>query len=491
MNSQEERHDVLLGIRDQHVATLYSEALRSHGHEVRWAASAWDAADALAQGHFDVVVLETALGGRHAGLELAREILHDSLHPEVVLLADFPNVAHAVGIAKAGAFDYLSSPVSVDHVVSVVAEAGTLARSRRNDRGESHLDDVASAFLQSSVPAVQEMASLVSMVASHPDATALILGEGGAGKDIVARVIHTLSRQARAPFVLVNLAEVPPEQLERRLFGTAESDGSFQESPSQRHGALAIARGGTLVLQELSELPAGLQPAILRVIEQGRFRPMNGRVDVPLNARVLATSERDISALLHDQSFHPGLFYRLAHALIRVPPLRERAPDLPRLARAILEQVAADAGRTDMELSAAAVEALSCHRWPGGIRELRSVLTRLTLLSEEAVISAGSVLVVMGDAVQRDSDVVPARSRSGSRRPKTSCMPAPRISGIIAAALDEAALAERERIEEVLDRYEGHRERAAAALGMSRTTLWTRMRLLGLDMDSFRRQRAR
>jgi DNA-binding NtrC family response regulator len=491
MNGQEERHNVLLGIVDPHIASLYSDALVARGHFVFLVKSAKHAADVLAREHFDIVLVETALGDRHAGLDLAREILSDGLHPEVVVLADYPNVAHAVAIAKAGAFDYLSAPVSVDHVVAIVAEAGKLSRSRRTARRESQVDEVAGAFLMSSVPAVQEMEALARMVAAHTDSNALILGESGSGKDIVARLIHSLSAQSRAPFVVVNLVDIAPEQLEERLFGTAEPDGSFQEGASQRHGSFAIARGGTLVLRELSELSAELQPRILRVIEQGKFRPINGRVDVPFHARVLATTDRDISGLVDEQSFHPALFYRLASVLIRMPPLRERAADIPRLSRAILEQVAADASRPDMQLSQGAVEVLSGYNWPGNIRELRNVLTRLALLNDQDLIDAANVSAIVGAPGMRDAIAAVPRARPSSRRPKASSMPAPRISGVIAAALDQPSLAERERIEDALAHYEGHRERAAIALGMSRTTLWTRMRLLGIDMEQFRKRRAR
>lgn len=489
MSGRGERYDVLLGISDPHILTLYCQALEHCGHVVRTVHDAAAARDLTSREHFDAVVLEASLGDRRAGLDLAHELLQDGLHPEVIVLADYPNVTHAVAVAKAGAFDYLSAPVSVQQVVAVVGEAGKLARSRRSLRDGS-IDEFSGAFLVSDVAAVQEMAALARIVASRPDSNALILGESGSGKDIVARLIHAESAQARAPFVVVNLVDVAPEHLEERLFGTAEPDGSFQEGASQRHGSFAVARGGTLVLRELSELPDELQPAVVRVIETGRFTPRSATADVPFHGRVIATTDRDIAGLVDDQSFHPALFYRLASVLIRVPPLRERPQDVPRLARAIMEQVASDAGRPEMRLSDGALEVLAGHRWPGNLRELRNMLTRLALLSDNDVIEADEATALVGRL--RILDVAPPTVRSRRhRRRKASSMPAPKISGVITAALDEPSRAERERIEEALANADGHRERAADALGMSRTTLWTRMRLLGIDTDRFHKRRAR
>ncbi|MBI5537478.1 MAG: sigma-54-dependent Fis family transcriptional regulator [Deltaproteobacteria bacterium] len=491
MNGPDERHNVLLGVTDPHVALLYSDALGQQGHTVRVAHSSEEANRAIEQEVFDVLILETALGGKQAGLDLARAVLANTLRPEVVVLADFPNVAHAVSIAKAGAYDYLCAPLSVAQLVSVVEAAGGLAHTRRTTPAETRIDEIESAFLESKVPAVQEMAALARMVASNSDANALILGESGVGKDVVARLIHSLSGQSRAALVTVNLLDVAPELLEERLFGTAEPDGSFVDGPSTRHGSLANARGGTLVLRELSELPTSLGPAILQVIEGGSFRPIDCHTDVPFQARVLATTERDISALVDDQSFYPALFYRLASVMIRVPPLRERAEDLPRLASAILAQVARDAGRWEMRFAPDALEMISAYPWPGNIREMRNVLTKLTLLHEQDLISADAVTSVVGAPVQRVSVTAPKRITRNPGRQKASTMPAPKISGVIAAALDEPSRAERERIEEALASCDGHRERAAQLLGMSRTTLWTRMRLLGIDLERISKSSAR
>lgn len=489
MNNWDENYAVLLGVADPHVARLYDQGLTSRGHQVRIVTTASEARATLGSDHYDVIIVETDLGGRRGGLELAHEVLREQARPEVIVLAGFPSVANAVAIAKAGAFDYLSAPVSVEQVESVVAEAGRLARTRRAARRDmGQPDTLMNEFLSSSVPAMLDLSAMVRMVAGHPDACALVVGENGSGKDIVARLIQNQSQQPRSPFVIVNLLDSDPALLEERLFG-AQDPAMATDPSSPALGAFAQARGGTLVLRGIDDMPPELQPRLLAVLESRVFRPLGGRIDVPFRARVVATTDRDVSWLADSRNFLQPLFFRLASVMVRVPSLRERIQDMPRLARAILEQISADASRPGLRLSASAIDSLSRHTWPGNLRELRNVLTRLALLSDSITLEAPMLASILQAESLTNLDGSPRRP--SSRRPKTSTIPAPRISGIIAAALDGESRAERERIEEALASAEGHRERAAANLGMSRTTLWTRMRLLGIDADRFHKRRDR
>ncbi len=489
MNLRDDNHWVLLGITDPDVARPYAEGLEAAGHHVRIVAAASDARKALNADHFDVVVLETDMGERRSGLELGHEILREHARPEVIVMANLPSVANAVAVAKAGAFDYLSAPVSVSQLVHVVDDAGRLARTRqtaRHDFGQS--DRLSSEFLTSTAPAVQDLSAMVRMVASHAEACALVIGESGSGTDLVARIVHAHSANPAAPFVVENLLDADAAQLEVRLFGTAHEAVSGGDTSDSGVGAFAQARGGTLVLRGVGDMPFDLQPKLLSVLETRVFRPVGGRVDVPFRGRVIALTDREVGWLADGRSFSQPLFFRLASVTMRVPPLRERTQDLPRLAHAILAEIAADAGRPGLRLSAPAVDCLARHTWPGNLRELRNVLTRVALLCETSLVDEATLASIMENELSRPSDG-PTRRHSG-RRPKAMTMPSPRISDAIVAALDGESRAERERIEEALAAAEGHRERAAASLGMSRTTLWTRMRLLGLDVDRFHKRRA-
>jgi DNA-binding NtrC family response regulator len=328
------------------------------------------------------------------------------------------------------------------------------------------------------------MAALSRAVAAQPDACALIVAETGAGKGVLSRMIHRLSPQSRAPFVRVNVVDIEPAELEQKLFGGADVG----------EGLLAAARGGTLMVRELSELDERVRDKFRRLLETRRYCTPPSTAERSFHARLLVTSPCDPDRLIRDYRLDPGLVYRLASFTIRVPPLRERAEDLARIAEAILRQVAAEASRPGLRLSDGAIDMTIGHPWPGNLREMRNVLTRLALLCPDDLIGADDLARALGYTAPigsregRGSGIAPKLQGRRSRAPSS---PVPRISGIPAQSLDEPARAERERIEAALEAADGHRERAALILGMSRTTLWTRMRMLGVDHERFHCHRAK
>ena len=483
MNESDMQHHVLVALGNHQWSDNFSRALTAAEHTVVTVSSPEEARAALRREPFDVALVDGAFTESGSEHGLALSILRTPNHPEVVVVAERANVTQAVALAKAGAFDYVSAPVTASQITKLVQQAGQLVRSRvATERQPAHFDDFMKAFLVSSVPAVQEMAALSRMVAAHGDTSALILGEPGAGKHLVARMIHWLSPQSRAPLVSVNLVDVAPEDLEATLFGKSEG----------HTGLMSAASGGTLLLQEISELGRDMQPKLLSVLETRKFRPLVGTSRLDLRARVPATTARDVGSLATGESLDAALFYRLASVIIRVPPLRERAVDIPAIAKALLAQVATDAGRPELRLSNGAEELLMHQEWPGNLRELRNVLTRLALLSAHDEIGADELLrtLVQTESVRpHHSSTISVVNKPNARRPRTSSIPVPRISGVITAALDETSRAERDRIEAALESAGGHRERAATMLGMSRTTLWTRMRMLGIHYERFRRSK--
>ncbi len=500
MSGRDVLHHVLLALSDQGLAESASRALTTAGNTVLTTTTIDEAKAALRREGFDAALIEASPPATEAALDLVHQTLRQPVHPEIIVLVDRPVVEHAVAVAKAGAFDYISQPASVEQLVHLVEEAAKLAQAKHATAVQRDpFDQFSQAFLVSSVPAVQEMASLARMVASHAEAGALVLGESGAGKSVVCNLIHYLSAQSRAPLISVNLVDEAPEGLEDKLFGSSANAIGIGAAEGDDYGGsvglLAAASGGTIILNELSELSIDLQPRLLHALETRRIRVTDGDEDREFRARVLATTARDIAALVDERSFHPGLFYRLGNVLIRVPSLRERAEDIPRIAEAMLVQVAIDSSRPSLRLSPEALSMMMGYEWPGNLRELRSHLTRLSLLSPTDIIGPDQLDFLVGR--QSSSRLVPPvdsfgrRRSSVPRRPKTSSMPAPKISGVIAAALDDDARAERERIETALQAVGGHREKAAELLGMSRTTLWTRMRLLGIDAGRAGRARLR
>ncbi len=482
MTGSTQQYNVLLVATAAYLDETWSPSLTGAGHSVATVFCVDEARARLRSETFDVVVVDADVDGG-LGSRLASDLLRQSPRPEVILFAQRPKLDEAVALAKAGAFDYVAAPLSATQLVELVGKAGDLAATRQAQSGsQGGFDDFMRAFLVSSVPAVQEMASQCRMLAGRPEGAALVVGETGSGKRLVSRVIHWLGAHAQGPLISVNLVDAAPEDLEDRLFGTGTVG---------KEGLLLAATGGSLLLHEIGDLPATLQPRLYDVLESGVLVGSNGGPGRPVRTRVIATTSMDLEVQVDRDRFHAGLYFRLASVTVRVPPLRERAADIPRIAEAILAQVAADAGRPELRLSSAAMSELVRHRWPGNLREMRNVLTRIALLSPADLITPEELQRAGGTTWSHrttSSGSQAAVRPQGTRR--TSSTQVPRVSGIVQANLDEAARAERDRIEAALAAAEGHRERAAALLGMSRTTLWTRMCVLGIDHECFRKNRA-
>jgi transcriptional regulator with GAF, ATPase, and Fis domain len=285
-------------------------------------------------------------------------------------------------------------------------------------------------------------------MAAKTDVTLLLRGESGTGKELAARAVHAHSARADRPFEAVNCAALPPSVLESELFGHVR--GAFTGATRDRHGLFRQAHKGTLFLDEVGELPPELQAKILRALQEREVRPVGGETASKVDVRIIAATNRDLEEDLASGRLREDFYYRIRVFEVVLPPLRERLEDLPVLAERILKELAAVAGRRVPSLEPAALRKLESYRWPGNVRELRNAL-------EHALVTA------RGDSV-RAVDLPPL---TDSRRPGPP--PAPRDPG------------EAERILEALRAEKGHRSRAAKRLGVSRVTLWHRMKALGLD----------
>ena len=471
---------IVLVMHDSSAADAFSAALTSAGHIVATVFSVPEARATLRRDVYDALVTDATVEASGDGVGLAEEVLAMPTRPEVIVLSRKPNVKEAVSLVKAGAHEYEPYPVTGDELLGMI---GAACRGPENTLAEEDgFDEFLRAFMLSSVPEVQEMAALCRTVASRSDATALIVGESSAGKGVVSRIIHWLSPQSRAPLVRINLVDVEPEEIQSKLFGTESGED----------GLLSAANAGTLLVREFSEAQPGLQTRLRDLLETRTYSKEHGVEGHRFNGRFLATSTLGADDLVSARMLDPGLAYRMATVTIRVPPLRDRVEDLPRITDAVLSQVAWDASRPELRLSGSAQHLLFEHPWSGNLRELRNVLTRLALLCPSDEISADDLAQALGfpsaESRRAHKSGVRTRVRSSTpKRPRNSSVPVPHVSGLISAALDDTARAERERIESALEASEGHRERAAAVLGMSRTTLWTRMRLLGIDYERFPR----
>jgi two-component system response regulator HydG len=300
---------------------------------------------------------------------------------------------------------------------------------------------------------------LAARVAATPVSSALILGESGVGKEVLASFIHAESDRARGPFVRVNLAALPESMIEAELFGSVR--GAFTDSKRDRAGHFASAEGGTLLLDELCEFKPELQAKLLRVLEERRFFPVGSDRERRTNVRVLAATNRDPQAAIASGALRADLYYRLSAMVLRVPPLRERRDDVVPLAEHFLRRLSAELGRRDMRLSARARDVLLAHDWPGNARELRNTIERSLMLCDSDEI--GPELFDLPEAP-----------------PPSVAPPASSDDGGSASGSWSLSGSERVQIERALAAAEGSRARAAALLGISRTTLWKRLKDYGL-----------
>ncbi len=408
---------------------LLRDILEGAGHGVTEARDGAEALAFLERTAFDLVLTDRRMPAVD-GLELLRRIRARTSPPPVVVLTAHGSIPEAVEAVRLGAADYIAKPLpSPEALVDLVASL-----LPREDDGEIVTADAA----------MKELLDLVDRVAPR-DVAVLVTGESGAGKELVARRLHARSPRAKGPFVAVNAAALPETLAESELFGAER--GAFTGADQARAGRFEEASGGTLFLDEVGELPVGLQSKLLRVLEERVVRRLGGSRDLPVDVRLVAATNRDLSRATEEGGFRQDLFFRLAVVVVNVPPLRERPDDVPLLARHFAERLAARHGVPVPSLADDALAALSAHAWPGNVRELRNVLER--------------TVVVRGGAPIRAADLGLAPV-------------APAF-----APLDRAQR-EREALLAALRRTGGKREEAAKLLGISVRTLYYRLKQWGI-----------
>ncbi|MFC7738886.1 sigma-54-dependent transcriptional regulator [Roseomonas sp. GCM10028921] len=373
-----------------------------------------------------------------SGEDLLNRLMPEVGGTPVVVVTAYGEVDQAVRLIRAGADDYIEKPfppqVLLDKLRAFSQWSPPAEPGRKGGSGQ---------------PSMQKLERDLERLA-RVDTNVLITGESGAGKEVAARRLHDLGDRADAPVVAVNCAAIPAELLESEMFG--HERGAFTGATQRHEGFAERARGGTLFLYEIGEMAAPLQAKLLRLIQDRRFSRVGGRETLTLRARIVAATNLDLEARVAEGAFREDLYYRLAVVTLAVPPLRERPADIERLAQSFLAHFADAFRRPRPSLSRAAQDALLAHRWPGNVRELRNRVERAMVLSDAAVIET--------------ADLFPGRQEA----------PAPPLS--LADARDGA---ERDHIRRMLARFNGRIADTAQALGVSRTTLWERMKRLGIE----------
>jgi two-component system, NtrC family, response regulator AtoC len=438
---------------------LLSVILTDHGWEARAVAAAAEALRELEARDYDLVLTDVRMPGMD-GLALLREI--QRLRPDltVIVMSAYGAQEAALEAMKAGAYDYLSKPFRRDEVVLVLRKAEErerLARENRRLRTELASEYGPSNLVGASEP-MQEVLRQLRKVAPQKT-TVLVAGESGTGKELVARALHELSPRAAFPFVAVNCGAIPSELIESELFGHAK--GAFTDASRAKKGLVEEADGGTLFLDEIGELPLALQPKLLRFLEDEEVRPLGDVRARKVDVRVVAATGRDLRGAIAAGQFREDLFYRLEVVALRLPPLRERAGDIPALAAHFLARHARLRPElAGMSLSAEAGEALLAHRWPGNVRELEHAVERAVVLADGPVI--------------REEDL-PDTVRAPPAAP-----PASRVHGTLSVKRETRAL-EEQLIRAALQRTGGNRTRAAELLELSYRALLYKIKEYGIS----------
>ena len=367
------------------------------GYRVLLAGSGATAVEHLRNEPVDVVLTDLMMPGM-SGQELLRAVRAVSPEAEVVLMTAYGTVEAAVAAMKDGAYDFLTKPLKRHAVLKSVAQALEKRRLvQENKQLRARLAQSASASpIIGQSPALRSTLDLVRQAAPS-SATVLLLGESGTGKELFARALHEHSGRAQAPFVPINCAAIPESILESELFGYER--GAFTGAVQRKEGRFERANGGTLFLDEVGELTLAVQVKLLRVLQEGEIERLGGTSAVKVDCRVVAATNQDLAARVREGKFREDLFYRLNVIQVVLPPLRDRAEDIPLLANHFLARFATKNGKPLRGLTAAALEALEAHGWPGNVRELENAIERAVVLSRSA---------------ELDLDDLPDQVRSGA-----------------------------------------------------------------------------
>ncbi|MBI1940160.1 MAG: sigma-54-dependent Fis family transcriptional regulator [Acidobacteria bacterium] len=445
---------VLVVDDDESARNFCSDVLRDMGLEVQSAASGREALNILENGRTDIVLLDLVMPGL-SGLEFLKILKHDYVDIDVVMMTGYGSIPSAVEVTKLGAYDYLTKPFKPDDLQNLIrrlVEKQALAAEINLLREQVKVHEGFASLIGTSAK-MQKIYRMILKVAPkrHP---VLVLGESGTGKELVARAIHNYSPWHDKPFVPVDCGGLTPTLIESELFGHVR--GAFTGATQTRPGLLATARGGTVFLDEIAELPVELQAKLLRALQEREIKPLGTNQRTRLDARVIVATNQDLEAAIKRGTFRKDLYFRLHVVSIKIPPLRERKNDIPALAHYFMDKYGGSENAAT-GISYEAMSRLMSYDWPGNVRELENCIQRALALGSGPLIQVRDLPSNLLYRVGRDA------------------------TGGGVLSLKEL---ERKAILQALEAARGDRVRAAKLLGIGKTTIYRKLKEYGIEEES-------
>ena len=460
---------ILLVEDDVSISAPLHQVLEDEGHEVIVAADGTTGLDLAMTRHCDLIITDFKLPGA-SGLEILKNLQKNQPRLPVILITAHGTSEIAIEATKLGAYDYLLKPFEIPELIALVGKALASSRLMLEPVEMGEAVSTRDALIGNSRP-MQEIYKEIGRIASKP-VTILIRGETGTGKELVARAIYNHGDRTDKPFIAVNCAAIPETLLESELFG--HEKGAFTGAATLRIGRLEQAQDGTVFLDEIGDLTPNTQVKLLRVLQEKTIQRIGGHAVIAVNVRVIAATHRDLEVAMQAGEFREDLYYRLNVATLSLPPLRERAEDIPELVRYFLLRYGRDLGVTSPSIQSEAIELLSAQQWPGNVRELENVVRKALLISRGYPISVEDVRRSLSGAAKRE------QASSALAGYVAELLTAASVGELQNAHATLIEAAERELVSQAIKLAQGNQAKAARWLGISRFTMREKLQRFGL-----------
>jgi two-component system nitrogen regulation response regulator GlnG len=474
-DSERPARSILVADDEESIRWVLERALAQGGHDVVTVATGSEALAALRARPFDVALIDIKMPDL-SGLDVVSRARDDRIDTLFIVMTAQNTMANAIEATKRGAYDYLTKPFDLEQVAVLIGRAMELRRLTRDlERLRGELQQRHELVI-GRTPAMQEVYKVIGRVAPT-DATVLIQGETGTGKELVAKAIHYHSAR-NGPFVALNCSAIPNELLESELFGYER--GAFTGAVERRIGKFEAAAAGTLFLDEIADMPLALQVKLLRVLQEREFTRVGGRDAIRTDVRIIAASNQDIEGAVRGGRFREDLFFRLNVVRIRVPPLRNRRGDIPELIEFFIDRANRELGTAFVGVSDDARELLIRHAWPGNVRELENAMLRAAVLARGGRMLVSDDFDLAGQPRAAAAETLPLDEAVRRRLAELLHADGTAAPSDLHAVLISAV--ERPLIQIVLERAGGNQVKAAEMLGINRNTLRKKITELGIDI---------